>query len=1223
MRMRIRIINDIRTWLFCFLMSATSLFGQNLIPNGSFLEGAGHGYQTDYEFSWGLGGDNDVGKYCVCTDAHICSSSMFTFHDHTSGSGDYFVANGATNSNLRVWYVTVNVQPHSYYDFSLWITNLSPGGYYDNMRTKLKIKFNNETVVDNYSMPNVSSSQGIWNQLPTVTWYSKNSSTVLIQIFDNCTKANGNDFGLDDISMVYVYSNVVTPVDDNVTTCFEQPVSFDPFANDLTSPASIRPYVDCSIESLPQHGSLDWLYGTTWIYTPNTGYSGTDQLTYKLTYGTNDIVEYGTVNFTVNSRPQRVIEQHACESFTWGYTGQTYTQNGQYTYIKPNPNGCDSLLILNLTIHHGEEVTLPAVEECDEYTWHGTTYTQSGTYDYQTTTQWGCIRIEHLPLTIHYSDTVDIPVSTCDSYTWYGTTYTQSGIYEHHTTNSFGCDRLERLNLTISDEFHHVETRTECDEYYWPRKQQWYYQSVMDSITVPGPQGCDSTFVLDLTVHYGDTIDLEPVSACDSYVWHGQTYTTSGIKTYLTTNEYGCDRLERLNLTIHESESIELPSVTECDEFQWHGQTYTQSGVAVFDTINQYGCSLQYILPLTINYSDTLDWAPVTECDSYVWFGQAITESGQYTHWSTNPDGCDRLERIYVTINYSVVDTLSPVTACDSYEWHGSEYNQTGYYSYVGEGPTGCPYTEVVLITINHSSENEFSVTSCESYEWYGNTYTEPGIYYHQLTNSQGCDSLLIMHLEIGEVFEMEETAIGCESYEWHGQVYDESGNYEFPVVNPDGCDSLFILHLTIAPNYEKEMEVESCYSYTWIDETYQESGDYPRHFTAVTGCDSLVVLHLTIKEAVYHEFEQQTCLPFTWNGITYYGDGDYEQTFEASNGCDSIVTMHLVFREALTSEFDRTACAPITWENQICDHSGDYFHTYQSQQGCDSIVTMHFNLSEVIVHEFDTLACEPFHWFEYDCNVDGMTCSHNFITPMGCDSTVIKHVYLNTTEINTQFIAACDSYEYNGVVYEEPGVVFIGVDTIVNQQGCDSIINRIRLEIKDSNQIGLISGISNVYVASNLLGGIYRYEVNPEDVQGNIVWSLSDPNWLIVEAQDNYCRVFVATPGTVTLTANFRTPECGEIERDFIINAGFYGMDEQAIEAKVFPNPTKGTVTIEVEGLQSLRLTNMMGQVLEMRECDGSDNTILNLNGYAPSVYLLEIKTVYGTVKKRLVLCR
>ena len=481
---------------------------------------------------------------------------------------------------------------------------------------------------------------------------------------------------------------------------------------------------------------------------------------------------------------------------------------------------------------------------------------------------------------------------------------------------------------------------------------------------------------------------------------------------------------------------------------------------------------------------------------------------------------------------------------------------------------------------------------------------------------------MLIMHLEIGEMFELEESATGCESYEWHGTVYSESGDYEYLSENPSGCDSLFTLHLTIAPNYESDMDVEECYSYTWIDQVYQESGDYPRHFTAVTGCDSLVVLHLTIKEAVHHEFEQQTCLPYTWNGITYYYDGYYDQTFEASNGCDSIATMHLVFSEAMTSEFDRVACDAVVWEGQLCDHNGDYHHTYQSLQGCDSIVTMHFSLADVIEQHVDTVACDPFDWYGHHFEGDGQS-SHTFQTQQGCDSTVYLNVIFNQAEIQSNSVSACNSYVVDGVVYDQPGFYQIYYDTVYSPNGCIGSVQLLNLTINDSELMGAISGSTNVFVASNIISGIYRYEVDAAGVEGDIIWSISNPDWQIVETQDYYCLVFVGTPGSATLTARFNTSDCGEMEREFIINAGFFDVNEHAFEVKIFPNPTKGTVTVEAEGIEAIRLTNMMGQVLDSRDYGRSDSVMLNLTGYAPSVYLIEIKTVNGLVKKRLVLCR
>lgn len=1226
---RMRLIS--RMMMMLLLLLSSSLVAQNLITHGNFDDNLWEEFDTDYVHNYGLGGDNDTGKFYLGNNAHNNSTSMFNFNDHTTGNGQtrYMIVNGHTQSDKLVWGMTLSVQAHSYYDFSLWMTNLSAGGgTFGYMRSKLKIKINNDVVVDEYNMTNVSSTQGIWNQMPAVRWYSRNTTTARIEIYDLCTSDNGNDFGLDDLSFTYQYTNVVQANTDYATTCFETPVDINPMQNDVIQPSSLQSQVNFSIVSQPSHGSLTLLNGTNYRYTPNTGYSGADSFTYKLTYGTNDIVSTGTVNITVNARPQRVINQHACESFTWsGATGQTYTQNGQYTYVKPNPSGCDSLLVLNLTIHHAEEETLPAVEACDSYTWHGTTYTQSGVYNYVTPTQWGCELTQHLPLTIYYGDTVDYHVSACEQYVWHGQTYTQSNTYTYNTTNDHGCSRLERLYLTISDRYREVVPVEECDEYTWPRTGQTYTASAIDSVQVPGPPGgCDSTFVLNLIMHYGDTINLDPVEACDSYEWHGQTYTTSGIKEYQTTNSFGCDRLERLPLTIHQSENIELDAITACDRYTWHGHEYTQSGVIVFDTVNQYGCNVQYSLPLTINHGDTLNWEPVTECDSYIWYGQSITQSGQYTHVSTTPEGCDRLERIYVTINYSSIDTLAPVTACDSYEWHGTEYTQTGYQTYESVGPTGCPAKEVCLITINHSSQYEFNVTSCESYEWYDTIYTEPGTYYHELTNEQGCDSLLIMHLDIGETFTYEESVTGCGSYEWHGATYSVSDDYEDLVENPSGCDSLFILHLTIAPTYEVEDEVEACNSYTWVDQVITESDMYERHFQSVDGCDSLVFLYVNIKTPVYHEFEQQTCLPFTWNDITYYTDGEYEQTFEGSNGCDSIATMHLVFSDAMTSEFERESCGTINWHEHVCDHDGDYSHTFQSEQGCDSIVTMHFTLTSGYNIEFDTIACDPFEWYGFNCQYytpTGMTIHHVFETEQGCDSAVVKHVFLNVPDTSTQFISACDYIEYNGQVYDQPDVYYVYEDTVYSHAGCDSIIYRTRIEVKNSSSLGQINGVSNAYVSSNLISGIYRYQVDAEGLMGRVRWSLSNPEWDIVEENDNYCLVFIGVPGSATLTANFSVAECGDMERSFDIMAGYFGVNDPVVEAKIYPNPTQGKLTIEAEGIERVRVVNMVGQVLDEMIVGREDQLTLNMNGYAPSVYLLEIKTAYGITKRRVTVCR
>lgn len=269
-----------------------------------------------------------------------------------------------------------------------------------------------------------------------------------------------------------------------------------------------------------------------------------------------------------------------------------------------------------------------------------------------------------------------------------------------------------------------------------------------------------------------------------------------------------------------------------------------------------------------------------------------------------------------------------------------------------------------------------------------------------------------------------------------------------------------------------------------------------------------------------------------------------------------------------------------------------------------------------------DTLACEPFSWYGTTFTIDGQA-SHTFTTLDGCDSTVYLNVsFVQADIISDEPLSACNSYTFHGVTY---GMGFheIYYDTVFLPNGCISSVQLLNLTVKDSEQLGTISGASNVYVASSLISGIYRYEIDMEGLADSVTWSLSNPDWQIIEIGDGFCRVLVTTPGAATLTAHFNVEECGEMEQSFEIVAGFFGIDGIQNEVRIFPNPTKGSVTIETEGIESLRLIDMMGQVLETREYDRSDSVTLNLSTYTPSVYLFEIKTVYGVVKKRLILCR
>ena len=286
----------------------------------------------------------------------------------------------------------------------------------------------------------------------------------------------------------------------------------------------------------------------------------------------------------------------ACDSYEWN--GTTYTASGDYTYTTTNANGCDSVVILHLTINQSEIVE-ETVTACDSYEWHGTTYTTSGDYTFTTVAANGCDRIEILHLTINQSEVVEETVTACDSYEWHGQTYTESGDYTFNTVAANGCDRTEILHLTINK---------------------------------------------------SETVE-ETVTACDSYVWHGQTYTTSGDYTFTTVAANGCDRIEILHLTINKSETVE-ETITACDSYVWNGQTYTESGTYTYTTVAANGCDRIEILHLTINESEVGETTVAEICpgDSYSWNGENYDQAGTYTITMTNAAGCDSTATLVLSI---------------------------------------------------------------------------------------------------------------------------------------------------------------------------------------------------------------------------------------------------------------------------------------------------------------------------------------------------------------------------------------------------------------------------------------------------------------------------------------------------------------------------------------------------------------------------------------------
>jgi hypothetical protein len=344
--------------------------------------------------------------------------------------------------------------------------------------------------------------------------------------------------------------------------------------------------------------SYTWIDGNTYTSSNNTA-------TWTLTNaaGCDSVV---TLDLTIGNSNTGTDIQTACDTYTW-IDGNTYTaSNNTATYTLTNVSGCDSIVTLDLTILNSTAGT-DLQTACDTYTWiDGNTYTTSNnTATFTLVNAAGCDSVVILDLTILNSTTGTDVQSACGAYTWIdGNTYTSSNNTATWTlTNAAGCDSVVTLDLTIGNSNTGTDIQTACDTYTWIDGNTYTASNSTATWTLTNAAGCDSIVTLDLTI-LNSTVGTDVQTACDAYTWiDGNTYTAStNTATFTLMNAAGCDSVVTLDLTILNS-TTGTDVQTTCDTYTWiDGNTYTASNnTATFTLTNAVGCDSVVTLDLTIN----------------------------------------------------------------------------------------------------------------------------------------------------------------------------------------------------------------------------------------------------------------------------------------------------------------------------------------------------------------------------------------------------------------------------------------------------------------------------------------------------------------------------------------------------------------------------------------------------------------------------------------------
>ena len=295
-------------------------------------------------------------------------------------------------------------------------------------------------------------------------------------------------------------------------------------------------------------------------------------------------------------------------------------QSTDYSVVVTTSTGESEETTFHLDVLPLSHTDLP-VNACDSFEWNGSTYTRDSIFTVHLSAANGCDSAVTLQLTINHPTQSDTIAVACDSFTWHGVTYTETPetppTYTIEGGNATGCDSVVTLHLTINHPTQGDTIAVACDSFTWHGVTYSETPETAPTYTIEGgnSSGCDSVVTLHLTIRHGTsfTLDTAVVQNALPFVWDSVEYNVSDTYTLPTmTNVAGCDSMVTIHLTVYDNVLIDLDSTVCADKLPiiWNDSIFTSEGTKTILTTTSKGADSVVVMTLTVTdnpfLSDTL-----------------------------------------------------------------------------------------------------------------------------------------------------------------------------------------------------------------------------------------------------------------------------------------------------------------------------------------------------------------------------------------------------------------------------------------------------------------------------------------------------------------------------------------------------------------------------------------------------------------------------------------
>ena len=783
--------------------------------------------------------------------------------------------------------------------------------------------------------------------------------------------------------------------------------------------------------------------------------------------------------------------------------GPNYSTNVPSQFCNlTNVNGCDSTVILNLTINN-TDTSYTDITACDSYTWNDSTYNQSGTY-YSNTVDIN----NNTSILFEESKCIEINInSISDSVftltSWIKTDNQDNGYIFMNGVNGWTNDfnfaiqynsGLIELNVITPSGFHFANSTTNISD------NEWYfitfvYENNTAKLFVNGNEEISINNLPSINNDlYPLIIGSKTSSQCsnddgsgsvfnglvdDVAIWNTSLDQTQ-IQFYMTCPPNG-NEIDLLGYWNFEegTGNIVYDLTSNGNDGTINGAIYsTDAPLYTCALTNQLGCDSLAVLNLTINNTDT-SIIDITACDSYTWNDSTYTESG--TYYSNTVDINNNYSMLFDGSNdYAQISNLTHYNSFSSMCWFN--FNSLSQYDAIMQHKGTCNNASGWYIGVHNGFLRVFKhigncTNNCPNYP------------------NSSCNFNIL-------------TNIAINTSQWYhiALVSDGSNN----IIYLDGDSILNIYESTPYPTQNSPFTIGAHSEGSWFysdinidDVTYFNSvlsqSDIQSYMNcSPNGNEQNLILYWNFEEG-----SGNTVLDLTLNGNNGAINGaTYDinvptQSCALTNsyGCDSVAVINLTINNTDTSYTSVTACDSVVWNGTTYTQSGTY-----SYSGTSNNYSMSFdNNGEYLNSNVNTTSSQDatwMGWFYFDDLVqNGMIAQNNgyntngyYINTSnipGSQNVPQTSVYLSTAIGNTNQLAqtwtnanAITSNKWHHVAISlSNGIASIYIDGLYNVAG-----NNFNHQIQASSADFLIG------VGTDLVGSLTQ--VMNGDIDDISVWN-------------------------------------------------------------------------------------------------------------------------------------